>query len=287
MAAYLTEVFDRHCGPMDVEVWMEPFAGGAGAGLTLLASNTVEEVWLVEKNPALAALWRAMLHQGDELAATVSTTIPDMNLWHQSKEILAQVASSAQTFDDLTVGFAAFIVNRCSRSGIIAPNVGPIGGKNQTGQWLIGARYNGPELASRILTLHSWARAGRLNISEDDAIDRITDLNISGIGDEVMLFVDPPYIREGNRLYAHGMTADDHQRLADALNRCRSPWLLTYDDEPTVHETLYPERRVMLFDIPNTANKARIATELLVISDNLDVRFDLPPIPSGDAAWIA
>ena len=100
-----------------------------------------------------------------------------------------------------------------------------------------------------------------------DAIAAVTDLTGSGIEDEVFLFVDPPYIREGNRLYANGFTWADHVELAAALNASPAPWVLTYDDEPSVPDTLYPARRVFEFDIPHTANRQRIDREYLVISD--------------------
>lgn len=75
--------------------------------------------------------------------------------------------------------------------------------------------------------------------------------------------------------------------MADALNACESPWLLTYDDEPLVTRALYPERRVLAFDIPNTANRARLATELFVISDNIDPPLGMSPIRNTDSRWVA
>lgn len=71
MASTLAEVFQGQFGLLDVEVWVEPFAGGAGAGLHLLERGVVEEVWLTEKNRALAAFWRTVVGGGDELAARV------------------------------------------------------------------------------------------------------------------------------------------------------------------------------------------------------------------------
>jgi DNA adenine methylase len=280
MAHYLADAFIHQTGPMDVEIWCEPFAGGAGAGLALLEADTVCEVWLTEKNPALAALWRCMVDDGQRLAARVATTVPDMSLWLESREILTAVGAGNHGLDDLTVGMAAFIVNRCSRSGIVTASSGPIGGKTQTGQWLLGSRFNGPELAERILRLHAWGRVGRLKVEEGDAVERIADLNDSGLGDEVMLLVDPVYIGMGNRLYEHGMTAADHQLLADTLNGCWSPWILTYDNHPMVAD-MYPECRIVPYAIPTTANKARITTELLVFADNVRVPDSLVPVSSA------
>lgn len=50
MAGALAELFMAQFGLMDVEVWVEPFAGGAGAGLHLLDRDVVEEVWLSGAN---------------------------------------------------------------------------------------------------------------------------------------------------------------------------------------------------------------------------------------------
>ncbi|WP_258058626.1 hypothetical protein [Rathayibacter rathayi] len=144
-----------------------------------------------------------------------------------------------------------------------------MGGRAQTGKWTIGARFNSAALAERIRRVH--ALRNRVTVFAGDGISHVEDLNGSGIEDEVVLFVDPPYLREGNRLYARGMNDSAHQRFADALNATTARWMLTYDDEPLVTDLLYPERRVLAYDIRNTANRARIAREFAVFLDSLDV----------------
>jgi len=126
----------------------------------------------------------------------------------------------------------------------------------------------------------------RLRVTHGDGISFVEDLDDAGAGDEVLAFVDPPYIREGNRLYTNGMDEAGHQRLADALNGTTAQWVLTYDDEPIVSEMLYPDRRVLAYDIRNTANKARVAREFAVFSDNVDVRGLGTPLNGLDARWV-
>ncbi|GEL48073.1 DNA methyltransferase [Cellulomonas hominis] len=279
MAPFLARAFAEQVSTLDVEIWLEPFAGGAGAALTLLDADAVPEVWLVEKHPAIAALWRTILTDGPDLAARVQGTVPDLDLWHWARQVLAAGESGLEA----DLAFAALVLNRCSRSGIVHPRVGPIGGKGQNGRWTLASRWNGPGLADRIRHVHSLR--ARIRFWQGDAIAALADLDGSGVEDEVLAFVDPPYIREGNGLYTNGMTAADHRRMAQVLNASPVRWLLTYDDEPVVAEQLYPDRRVLAYRIANTANRARIATEHAVLSDNL-VLPEGELLPGAESAWV-
>lgn len=264
IAQHLGDVYLAQDGHMPIEIWIEPFAGGAGAALDLLTRDVVDEAWLIDAHPALAAFWGTVIDDGERLAAVVAATVPTMQLWEQSREVLE--AGDVGTFD---LAYAAFVINRCSRSGIVAPRSGPMGGRHQTGRYTIASRFNGPPLADRILHVHSLR--SRLRVHHGDGIGYIEQLNDSGIVDEVVLFVDPPYIREGNRLYANGLDPAAHQRLSAALHATEARWLLTYDNHCDVQDVLYPDHRVVPFNIRNTANRARLATELAVLSNNLQV----------------
>ncbi|WP_269086386.1 DNA adenine methylase [Mycobacteroides abscessus] len=283
MAAALAELFAAQFGLMAVEIWIEPFAGGAGAGLHLLAQDVVEEIWLTEKNRALAAFWRTVVQNGAELSALIRACSPDMHTWHDAKGVVA-AAEAGETINDLDLAFAALVINRCSRSGMVTTRVGPIGGKSQNGPDNIRARWNSAGLADRIDWI--WARAERVRISEGDAAEHIAALDGSvGIEEEVLLFVDPPYLVQGNRLYAAGMSYDDHKNLAYALNNCGARWLLTYDSDERILD-LYPANRVMAYEIPHTANQRRVEEEYAVLSDNLAVRDDQNLLPAGATRWV-
>lgn len=281
MSPYLEAMFTQQVSVMDVEVWLEPFAGGAGAGLSLLDADAVGEIWLTEKNPALAALWRTMLTDPETLATRVERTTPDLDLWAWVRAQVADAGRPGTT--DADAGFAALVLNRCSRSGMVNDRVGPIGGTNQDGPWTLASR-DAPALAARIR--HVGHLSARIRFTQGDAVVAIADLAGSGIEDEVLAFVDPPYLREGNRLYANGMDAADHQRLADALNASPVRWMLTYDDEPAVAADLYPRPRVMAYRIANTANRARIATEDAVVSDNLVLPEPRELVPGAESTWV-
>lgn len=283
MAPFLADMFASQYGPMDVEVWIEPFAGGLGAGLTMLDAGHVEEVWFCEKNPALAALWRALIASPHEVAHLVEGLSPSLALYDAALETV-NAAHDDEGVPDLTVAVAALVVNRCSRSGIIAPTVGPVGGKHQTGRWTVASRFDPVRIADRIRDLAPLT--ARLRYLGSDAIRYIQSLDQSGIEDEVMLFVDPPYVQEGNRLYAAGMALADHRALAAALNTTPARWALTYDAVPLVRDDLYPGRRIIEFDIAHTANRSRVDREYLVLSPYCIRSGDAPPLPRGDHQWV-
>lgn len=285
MAEALAGIFENQFGLMDVEIWIEPFAGGAGAGLHLLERNIVEEIWLTEKNPALAAFWRTVVDNGDELAARVRSCQPEMSTWHAARELITTSANDPDAaIDDLDLGFAALILNRCSHSGMVHPRVGPIGGKNQNGTSNIRSRWNPDGLAERI----DWiaGKSDRIRITEGDGIECIADLNGTiGIEEEVVLLVDPPYIGQGNRLYAAGLTIDDHKELAYALTNCTARWLLTYDTDPLILE-LYPAQRVLAYEIAYSSTNRRVEDEYAILSDNLAVQNDQNLLPTGTSRWV-
>ena len=273
MAPWLGDMFIHQYGLMDVEEWIEPFAGGAGAALTLLDRDMVGHVHLIDQNAGIAAFWRSVVAEGDALAALVERTTPTQDLYERSRALLAE----PRGIDQFDLGYAAFIVNRCSRSGIIAPRSGAMSD--------VTARFNAPELADRIRHVATFRH--RMTVTHGDGIAHIEELDGSvGIEDEVLIFCDPPYVREGPRLYAHALDDSMHRRLADALHATPARWLLTYDDEPVVSEVLYPEHRVIAYDIRNNANRARVAREYAVLSDNLAVADVTGLSPYGVTSYV-
>lgn len=279
MAGWLDVLFRQQWD--HVEVWMEPFAGGAGAGLTLLDADAIPELWLVEKHPALAAFWTTLTQDGHRLANHIRRLDPTMTLWHHSKSVLA-AAEAGQTVDQFDLAVAAFVTNRCSRSGITTSTAGPIGGKHQTGAHIVASRFNPDKLADRLARVADLS--GRIRVWESDAVDMITELPDSGFDGELFLFVDPPYVIEGGRLYQHSFGWADHARLRDALAACGSPWMLTYDHHPHIQD-LYAGFPQLEFGIDYSANTRRSDVELAVFSHTAQVPAELNVWPGKQARW--
>lgn len=243
----------------EAELWLEPFGGGAGAAIAAVQEHGVPEAWIVERNPALAAFWRVALDRdsAEELAARVAHTTPTLERFHQAKATLA----ASGGIDLLDLAEAAFLVNRCSRSGIITPNVGPIGGRHQSGRWTVASRFDGPRLATRLRELATLA--GRLHIHHGDGIEFLEQLPESGLADEVFVFADPPYLGVGNGLYAEGMHPDSHTRLASALRTLDGAWICTYDVDERLLRA-YPDCDVFTFAMHHTAHRPHAGEEFLI-----------------------
>ena len=235
---------------------MEPFAGGAGAGLSLLATGQVSRVVINDLDPAVFAFWRLLTEDPDYLIQETKSVPLTVKEWRHQKEIYKR----AEPNDIRAMGFATFYLNRTNRSGIL--NGGPIGGLEQKGPYKIDARFNREKLVERITLLRLFAPS--ISVSSRDGTEVIDEFSRV---DDAFIYADPPYFRKAGSLYMNSFRAEDHRKLAATLNRAAGcPWLLTYDDVPEVHE-LYSERRRVRFDLQYSANGACRATEVAVLSD--------------------
>jgi DNA adenine methylase len=239
-------------------VYVEPFAGGAGAALRLLYGEHVDRVVLNDLHPGIAAFWRAVFHYTDELIERIRTCELSIDAWrHYHAQFISGKGS------DVDLGFATLYLNRTNRSGILYGR--PIGGLRQTGQWKVNARFYRERLAERIKLISSYR--GRVQVQQEDALELLAHLDTS----KAMLYVDPPYILRGRQLYLNTLTWEDHQRLARLLTERHRRWFLTYNADPRVPEVLYKDLRCVRFSIRHTAAVQHLGSEYAVFSPGLRV----------------
>ncbi len=238
--------------------YVEPFAGGAGAGLALLVTGQVSRVVINDLDPAIHAFWKSLTAEPDEMIARIRKVPVTVKEWRRQKEIY----TAGSEADLHALGFATFFLNRTNRSGVL--NGGPIGGLEQTGNYLIDARFNREGLAERIRTL-GLLKANILVTS----LDGRAVIKKYASRPRSFTYVDPPYFEKAGSLYMHSFRSEDHEGLAKELNsKANGHWLLTYDDVPQV-ESLYPERRIRRFGLNYSAHRVTKATEAAVLSDSL------------------
>lgn len=251
-------------------VYVEPYAGGAGAALALLVSGQVERIAINDLDPAVFAFWNAVVTQPDEFTALVNSVELSVEEWERQREVYLTSARD----NHLPLGFATFYLNRTNRSGVL--NGGPIGGKDQTGNYKIDARFNREGLAERIrlIALH----ADRIAVTNEDGlrvIERYSDR------DDAFIYADPPYFEKAGSLYLNAFQDSDHHALADCLKGVqRAKWILTYDNVPQVAE-LYADLRRRLFALNYSAHRVMKASEIMVFSTELSIPEEIESAHAG------
>jgi len=195
--------------------FIEPFGGGGSVGLAALQEGLAKKVILVEIDPAVAAVWKTMLNgQGAWFARKV------LNFRVTRRSVTQVLKGSKSKLRD--VAFASLLRNRVQRGGIMAPAAGLMR-KGEDGKGLASRWY--PEtLSARIIAI---ARAKR----------RIRFIHGDGIAflmqrpqkrKKVAVFVDPPYMIPGKRLYMYSDI--DHAALFQVAKRFGKKCLITCDN---------------------------------------------------------
>jgi len=256
---FFDQVIQRH-GWGNVK-YIEPYAGGAGAGLSLLVLGKVESIVINDFDPAIYAFWKSILDNPKEFIRLIEITPVTISEWNKQK-LVYKIADQS---DLLNLGFATFFLNRTNRSGVM--NAGPIGGKNQTGNWKIDARYNKTKLIEKIETIAKYRH--KITVSMLDGVDVVAKY---ANDPHSFFYVDPPYFVKGAHLYLNAFDIKDHEKLARTLNQYTdTKWLLTYDNEPEIRE-LYAERNYMPFDLKYSVHhNTHSGSEIMFLSDAVDM----------------
>lgn len=254
-----------------VRCYAEPYAGGAGAAIELLANNVVERISLNDADPRVYWAWHSILHRNEEFRERIRQTPVTMETWYRARSIVDRPESCTDKFD---LGFATFFLNRTNRSGIVA-GAGPIGGYKQLGKWTIDARYYRDTLIDRVAWL--GVNSGKIEIHNKDGIDFLRSFTAKKAR-STFFFIDPPYVSAGSRLYLNAMDDAKHRLLARLLKQKRSlcHWLMTYDDHPLIWE-LYADRSPAHLPVRYSLQKKRMQKEVVVSALTQIFKFDLRP----------
>jgi DNA adenine methylase len=244
---------------LDKPTYVEPYAGGAGAALTLLFIEQVQSIVINDYDKAIYSFWRAATEKSESFAQKIISTPVTVAQWKKQKKIYLN--EHADFFDR---GFATFFLNRTNRSGVM--NASPIGGMDQTGNYKINARYNKNELAARVRKIGEYK-------------DRIAVLNEDGIEltkrflkkKDTFIYLDPPYFEKGAMLYLNHYEQNDHEKLAKLLNENASQnWILTYDAIESI-KNLYPKRNSRNLPVSYRVRTPIKTHELMIFSNTTAV----------------
>ena len=239
---------DRH--------YAEPFCGGAGAAVILLKLGAVKFLHLNDADPRVFSAWKALLEETDRFIEAIYTTPINLENWHLAQQVVR--AGGEYSFE---LGFATFLLNRTSRSGIVA-GAGPIGGYDQRGNWKINARFNHEALAGRVRWLGSMRDS--ILLTQEDVLTFLARSVDRVPLDQTLFFVDPPYVTAGGRLYLNAMDEGKHIALSDTLQCGTLPhWVLTYDNHPMIRQ-LYCNQPTSTLSVNYSLQSKRKECEILI-----------------------
>ncbi len=248
--------------------YVEPYAGGAGAAVNLLLSGKVTHIVLNDADRSVWSFWHSVLNHTEAFVELIKKTPVSVKEWQRQRAIY-----HARPRRIVELGFAAFYLNRCNRSGIM-PTGGVIGGLDQTGKWKIDARYNPTELIRRIERLAALRE--KIRVYHLDAIEFLrTYLLPEKDRSSYFVYLDPPYYVKGSRLYLNYYTPKEHLELARFLRRIQHiNWLVTYDSTPEIRE-MYGWRRIWNFKLHYSAAESKAGSEIMIPSEELRLPISL------------
>lgn len=244
--------------------YFEMYAGGAGAALNLLFTETVNSIVLNDADYHIYIFWKTILNETDRFINSILNCDISIDEWSIQREIY----DNPENHDDFSIAFSTFFLNRCNRSGILS-NAGPIGGMSQSGNYKINARFNKIELIKRIERISE--RKNSIEIYNLDSISFINN-NIERLSaHNSFAYLDPPYYKKGKSLYLNFYSPDDHKELRDILQVNRNlKWVISYDNVEQIRD-LYMNFNNSEINVPYSLQLKRMVSEFFAFSDNIEL----------------
>ncbi|MBJ6124819.1 DNA adenine methylase [Microvirga splendida] len=230
LAPFIADVITR--AKLDIELFVEPFAGGGAVSISLLEGGYVKSIALADADPLVAAFWRTVFSmKALRLADMIYDVDVTLDEWHRQK--------SLEPRTELQAAFKCFFLNRTSFSGALMPQTGPIGGRSQSGAYKIDCRFNREKLAERILELQKLSNrvAFVRNESYRKTLRNVRAMRVFRDTPETVLwYLDPPFFAKAERLYSYSFSEEQHDVLAQDVKSIPGHWILSYDDHPEARE---------------------------------------------------
>ncbi len=241
--------------------YVEPYSGGASVALFLLLEGFVSWITINDKDRSIYAFWHSVLNNTEALCEMIENVELTVEEWNRQRE----VQHNKKSADLLTLGFSTFYMNRTNRSGIIT--AGPMGGMDQSGNYLIDCRFNKTELIYRIKRIAKEKK--NIRLYKKDAIKLIDKIQNESENNNVVFYFDPPYYLKASSLYMNHYEDKNHKMVSDKIKSIQNiRWIVSYDNVPEIRE-LYADCPKKEFEFKHTAYEIRKGKEILFFSDSL------------------
>lgn len=233
-------------------IYAEPFVGGAGLALAVLADDTFDEIVINDVDHSIWCFWNLLIRRPGKLCEMIDRVQVNVSTWKGYRSVYEN--PKHHKIDD--IGFATFFLNRTSVSGVIKSG-GVIGGLEQSGKYKIDCRFNKEGLKERIRTIAKFR--DRITLHNLDALKFIDKYSFP----QVFFMIDPPYFHKGSSLYTSFYERSDHELLRDKIQGLTQNWILTYDNCDEIRK-LYSNFNRYPFNLRYSLNRKRLGKELCI-----------------------
>ncbi len=208
-------------------------------------------------------IWKAVLDDTDALCKRIRDRLVTVSEWKRQRNILRNF----HDYSRVSVAFSMFFLNRTNRSGVVHSG-GMIGGYKQTGEWKLDARYNKHELISWIEAIAAYSN--RISVSNKDA-EAFLKTTAATFPTKTLIFLDPPYFRQGQSLYENHYQPEDHIRLARVFKRkLGRNWIISYDNHREIRKA-YRGCQRLVYSLPYSAARRYKGSEVMFFSPHLTI----------------
>ena len=218
--------------PGQMEKFVEPFAGGASVGLSLLLSGNIKELYLNDADYGIYALFQVIKGDPEVLKERIIKFSPTKEEYYASREI---VLGGYQGCSMIEAAWHLLVVNRLTFSGIAFANCmsNP------------AARWNAKTLCRRIDRIHAFA--DKIHVYNQDALEFIEEMYWMN----ATIFIDPPYYAKGEILYPCSYGKEDHFNLALWLDELHkgipgADIIVTYDLQKEIKEIYHFPKQIII-----------------------------------------
>ncbi|RMD67258.1 DNA adenine methylase [Candidatus Pacearchaeota archaeon] len=231
---YVEQVLEaNHFRP---HLYVEPFVGGGSVALHLLQNRKIDKVILIDLDPWIASFWKTVFWDSEWLIEQIERAPITLEAWQAAKKSIPTTTREQ--------AWICLFLNRTSFSGILRPEVGPLGGRAQASPYKIDCRFPRQTLIERVRRIAEFREHvyAVWNASWEEGLQmvRVEQRNGKLPSDGVFFYLDPPFFEKAEKLYRYYFTETDHLALRDALLQLQDKWLLSYDSAEQV-ENLYGE----------------------------------------------
>lgn len=242
------------------DIYIEPFAGGAGIPLKLLIDNRINTVWINDYDKAIYSVWDTILNDPVALISLIESVPFDyhsghkispefsISFWKKQKDIYLNNKNHQHSIE---LAFSTLFLNRTNTSGIIT--AGPLGGFKQNRKTQIYARFNKETLINKINLIHSFK--SQIKLTRLNTLDMIPKIRNSVDPKNSFIFFDPPYFEQGKELYYSSFNEQGHKELANGILSLKQyHWITTYDTAPQIQEDYTMVKQKYEYSLNYSAN---------------------------------